>query len=125
MAEVEIKIEDLPLTGAADKTAKLVKFTGQLDESNVDDNAKLIYELIEKSPAKTSYVFDFSGLEYMNSKAIGYLIDWHLKITEKEGKIILAACRENIIDILNIVGLTQIIENVGTIEEAKLAITSS
>lgn len=122
MAEIEIKISDLPLNGAKDQSAKLVVFSGQLDESNVDEKSKEIYELIEKSANKTSLVFDFGGLEYMNSKAIGYLIDWHLKVTEKGGKIILVSCRENIIDILNIVGLTQIVDHLGTVDEAAQAI---
>ena len=39
MAQIIITIEDIP-AATADKKLKLVKFAGQLDESNVDEKAK-------------------------------------------------------------------------------------
>jgi len=71
-------------TGFPDKKLNLVKFSGQMDESNVDENAKKIYKLIDASAGKYFYIFDFSELAYMNSKSIGYLTDWYGKITAKE-----------------------------------------
>ena len=100
----------------------IVRFDGQLDESNIDDNAHVIYDLIEEMKEASFIIFDFQGLTYMNSKSIGYLTDWHLKVKEKNGEIILARARENILDILNVVGLTQIITSYPTIDEAKLAV---
>jgi anti-anti-sigma factor len=100
----------------------IVRFDGQLDESNIDDNAHLIYDLIDGLDPHCFLIFDFQGLSYMNSKSIGYLTDWHLKVTEKQGEIILGRARENILDILNVVGLTQIIKSFPTIDEAKLAV---
>ena len=58
----------------------------------------------------------------MNSKSIGYLTDWYTKLTEKKGGIIIANARPNILDILQVVGLTQLIQCVGSVDEAKLAI---
>ena len=101
---------------------RIVRFDGQLDESNVDDQSKNIYALIETCPDGTHFVFDLEGLTYMNSKSIGFLTDWHLKVTGKKGEILLARARENILDILNVVGLTQIVRTFSTVEEAKLAI---
>lgn len=100
----------------------IVRFDGQLDESNIDENAHLIYDLIDDIESNSYIIFDFQGLSYMNSKSIGYLTDWHLKVSEKNGEIILARARENILDILNVVGLTQIIKSYPTIDEAKLAV---
>jgi len=114
MTTVNIAIEDL------ENDIKLVKFEGQLDESNVDEKSKLIYSLIE-STDKPQMIFDLSGLEYMNSKSIGYLNDWYLKVSDKGGKIVLAAAKENIMDILDVVGMTQILEQFPTLEQAKKA----
>jgi len=100
----------------------VVRFDGQLDESNIDDNAHVLYDLLDEMKENSYLIFDFQGLTYMNSKSIGYLTDWHLKVKEKNGEIILARARENILDILNVVGLTQIIVSYPTIDEAKLAI---
>lgn len=120
-AQATITIEDLP-GNHPDKTVKLVKFAGQLDESNVDEKAKIMYDLISKVPQNLHLVLDFENLEYMNSKSIGYLTDWYTKITEKKGNIIIAKAKPNILDILQVVGLAQLIQCVPTLEEAKLAV---
>ena len=101
---------------------KIVRIEGQLDESNVDEQAREMYSMIEKLEVGTFLILDLEGLTYINSKSIGFLTDWHLKIAEKKGEIILVRARENIIDILNVVGLTQIVRSFTTIDEAKLAI---
>ena len=121
MAEVIITVEDVPSQNP-DRHVKLVKFTGQLDESNVDEKAKIVYEIIQSTPQNLSLIFDFSGLEYMNSKSIGYLTDWYTKLSERKGSIVIAQAKSNILDILQVVGLTQLIKCVGTVEEAKLEI---
>lgn len=121
MTAVTITIEDL-VTGTESKKGKLVKFAGQLDESNVDDKAKMLYQVIEEGGDNLVLIFDFSDLEYMNSKSIGYLTDWYGKLSAKNGKIVIAHARENIVDILQVVGLTQLITCYPTVEEAKLAV---
>jgi len=110
------------LVSQTEMPAKLVKIKGQLDESNVDENAKKIYEVVEAAPNGLNLVFDFSGLEYMNSKSIGYLTDWYGKLNAVGGKILIAAARDNIVDILQVVGLTQLIPCVGSVDEAKLQV---
>lgn len=121
MTAVQITSEDVA-DAPAGKTVKLVHIVGQLDESNVDEQAKLIYQIIEAVPQGLNIIFDFSGLEYMNSKSIGYLTDWYSKVSATGGKIVIAAARDNIIDILEVVGLTQLVNAYPTIDEAKLAV---
>ena len=58
----------------------------------------------------------------MNSKSIGYLTDWYGRVTGKNGKIVIAKARENIMDILQVVGLTQLINCYPTLDEAKMAV---
>ena len=121
MDKIIITREDI-VSASPDKKVKLLKFSGQLDESNVDEKAKQIYETINAIPQSLFLIFDFEKLEYMNSKSIGYLTDWYTKLTEKKGGIIIANARPNILDILQVVGLTQLIQCVGSVDEAKLAI---
>lgn len=121
MAQIIITTEDLPQSGP-DKKVKLLKFAGQLDESNVDDKAKEIYDIINNVPQGLYLIFDFEKLEYMNSKSIGYLTDWYTKLTEKKGGLVVANAKPNIMDILQVVGLTQLIQCVATVDEAKVAV---
>ncbi len=121
MTPIQVTVEDL--AGAPEgKSFKIVHIVGQLDESNVDEQAKAIYQVIESTPQQLSLIFDLTGLEYMNSKSIGYLTDWYSKISGRGGKVLLAAARENILDILQVVGLTQLISAYATLDEAKAAV---
>lgn len=121
MTAVQITIEDIANLPNG-KAAKLVHIAGQLDETNVDEEAKKIYSVIEATPQNLNLIFDFSALEYMNSKSIGYLTDWYSKVSANGGKVVISQARENILDILQVVGLTQLINAYPSVEEAKLAI---
>ena len=118
MAEIKYSISDL--IDDPSKKIKVVILQGQLDESNVDGFAPKIYEMIANMEPQTSVIFDFQGLTYLNSKSIGYIADFYNQITAKEGKIIIAKAANNIKDILNVVGMDQMIPLTQTMEEAKL-----
>ena len=124
MTEAHIIIEDIAQDDAA-KHVKLISVSGQLDESNIDEKAQEIYALITANPQGLYLIFDFEKLEYMNSKSIGYLTDWFGKITETQGKIVIIKAKPNIIDILQVIGLTQLIPMYGSLEEAKFALISA
>jgi anti-anti-sigma factor len=121
MTQAIITIEDIPAS-IPGISAKLIKFQGQLDESNVDEKSKIIYQVLEQVPQNLYLLFDFELLEYMNSKSIGYLTDWYGKVSEGHGKVVIAKPRSNILDILQVVGLTQLINCYQTLDEAKFAL---
>lgn len=100
-------------------TAKVIRFIGQLDESNIDLNSKTIYQIIAEHPKELYLLLDFTKLEYMNSKSIGYLTDWYGKITEGGGKIIIASPPANVLEILQAVGITELVKSYNTLEEGK------
>ncbi len=118
---IELTISDVE-SSKPETLVKLIKIVGQLDESNVDEEAKKIYDLIEQNPKNLNLILDFEGLEYMNSKSIGYLTDWYGKVYENGGKVLIANAKPNILDILEVVGLTQLIKNYPSTEEAKAAL---
>jgi len=120
MAEATITIEEISAQAGA--KAMLVTITGQLDESNVDDKSKEVYKILEDNPGKVSLVFDLAGLEYMNSKSIGYLTDWYGKVKERGGDVFISRAKDNIADILQVVGLTQLIKTFESVDEAKQAV---
>lgn len=117
MAQVQINTQEFLL--ASGKKAKQVTFAGQLDETNVDEEAKKIYAVIDSFTEAPLLMLDFAGLDYMNSKSIGYVTDWYSKISERGGKLVIAQPKPNIIDILKVVGITQIVPVLDTVEQAK------
>ena len=121
MTEAHITIENIQTTHP-EIIGRLIIIAGQLDESNVDEKAQQIYQLIQETPKNLHLLFDFERLEYMNSKSIGFLTDWYGKVTEGGGKIVITKAKPNIVDILQVVGLTQLIPVYPTLDEAKFAL---
>ncbi len=118
MSEIQITFQDLTM---GSKAVKLITFSGQLDETNVDHEAKKIYQVIEEM-AEPILLLGFEGLDYMNSKSIGYVTDWFTKASEKGGSIGIVAPKPNILDILKVVGITQIITVYNSMTEAQVAL---
>lgn len=114
MAEVKITTQD---TASGGKNIKIIAFAGQLDETNVDEEAKKIYQLIEET-AEPNMILDFAELNYMNSKSIGYVTDWYSRIATRNGKLVIARPQANILDILKVVGITQIVPTYNDLNEA-------
>ena len=121
MAQIQITIQEAAFK---EKPLSILTFNGQLDETNVDLEAKQIYNVIEKME-NPRLVLDLSGLEYMNSKSIGYLTDWYTRVMAKNGRIVIARPRSNILDILKVVGITQIISVYDNLLEAQSAVFTS
>lgn len=116
MTDVKISVEEL------NPTLKVAHIVGQLDESNVDEKIQEIYKALDKAPKGLSMIFDMQSLDYMNSKSIGYLTDLYGKITELGGKVAICSAKPNILDILQVVGLTQLMQNYDSLESAKAAL---
>ncbi len=123
MSDVQIAIS--PLEAIAGKKVFLVVITGQLDETNVDAQSKSLYELLEKEGAGVSLVFDLAGLTYMNSKSIGYLTDWYTKVNDAGGRLVICAAQENVLDVLTVVGITNLVQHYPNVDEAKKALAVS
>lgn len=116
MTEANIVIEDI---AGLNKVVKNIRISGQLDESNVDEKIQTIYKIFETNPKGVNIIFDLENLDYMNSKSIGYLTDLYGKVTENGGTVAIAKAKPNITDILQVVGLTQLIKTFDSGEEAK------
>ncbi len=115
MSQVTITSSDLP--GTKEKTT-LLKFAGQLDETNIEAEAAKVYQIMEADKPK-HFVFDFTELTYLNSKSIGFIADWQQKVAANGGKVVVFGAQPNIFDILDVVGLTNLVELVKTLEDAK------
>jgi len=120
MSDITITVSDLEGVESKGKT-KLITFDGQLDETNIELEAKKFYQMLDEEQPKNC-VFDFSSLSYLNSKSIGYIADWQSKISQGGGKLVIFGVKENIFDILDVVGLTKIIDLVENVEDAKEAL---
>ena len=121
LSELTIAIETLEHAG---RTVKLIKCTGAADATNVEGIDKVILEQIESLPA-LDMVLDGAGLTYINSTFIGHLTDWYSRLEAKQGKFLLVNLQEQPLDTLGVVGILTIIPHYLTLDEAKLALSST
>ena len=119
MTEANISIEQLT------PHLKVAHISGQLDESNIDDKIQAVYKTLEDTPIHLGLIFELSELDYMNSKSIGYMTDIYGKVTENGGKVAIASAKPNIADILEVVGLTQLINIYDSLELAKMKVSEA
>jgi anti-anti-sigma factor len=115
--ETQIELKTLEIKDHPD--AKLVKFIGDLDATNVETILEEISELINGGTPKI--VADFEKLRYVNSTGLGILLHLSKASKEKNGCFKIANVNENVYEIVEIIGATTLLE---IFENAEEAITS-
>lgn len=114
----DIQITQDDVAGRSD--AKIIHFSGSLDATNIQSVSDQVVGLIESGVH--NIIADFSDLKYLNSTALGNIIDYNKKASNKGGKFILANVTDNVYEIFDIVGATSLLTFTDTIDEAKNAI---
>lgn len=100
-----------------DPGTKVVHITGELDEVTVKQLQENVDPLLADTTMK-QLVFDFTSMTFINSKGIGYLVSVHSHLTKDGRNMKMAGASESVMDVLSLVGLTNIIPYSATLEEA-------
>jgi len=87
-----------------------IKLSGEIDQSNIEEKTAPVYDQIEVMPEGGTLVLDFSELDYINSTFIGNLAAWHTSLRRKNGRICLKNTNNQIREVLELVGLLNILE---------------
>lgn len=92
-----IEIED-------DKTASVVTLDGEVDAVTVQKFQRALAPLLNKRPA--NIVLDCSQLRYLNSRAIGLLVQSHRRAMVNDGKLILIGVNDKLMRTLDMGKIT-------------------
>lgn len=96
---------------------KVIHISGELDEVSIEQLRGDIDPLLNDK-AVNHIVFDFEKLEFINSKGIGYLVSVHTHLAKDGRGMAIAAASDPVMDVLQLVGLTNIIPYHSTLDEA-------
>ncbi|EKD29276.1 MAG: hypothetical protein ACD_78C00458G0003 [uncultured bacterium (gcode 4)] len=96
-----------------------VQLSGQLDQTSILEYNTSIMELLTNNTDPFVLLLEMSGVDYMNSTAIGYIADWYNTLSENWGEIVVVGAQENIKDTFDIVGLANRVSLYDTIDEFK------
>lgn len=97
--------------------AHLMIFDGDFDGYAKEDVNK-VQDFIDRCLEETHLVFDFTKMNYLNSYAIGHLIDWNKKLAENGGEILIAGTQKSVEDIFTILGIDALFKFYKTPEAA-------
>lgn len=96
---------------------RIASVVGQLDETNLPDFSHGL-EVFISDPSVSFLLLDFVNLEFLNSKVIGYLADFHSRFVETGKRVFIYGAPDNVMDILELVGMTSLVPCFATKEEA-------
>jgi len=116
MSEINFQIEETKSN--KDIKCIIIKINGMLDESTADNFAPNVYSQIEKLEENQKLILDIENLSYMNSKSIGYFSDYYNKCIQKKANLVITKPAKNVLDVLETVGIDQIIPITQTNKEA-------
>lgn len=107
---VEIKDE-------GNQQTKVAHLKGELDETSLEALKQQIDPILADTKV-TKLILDFTNLEFINSKGIGYLVSVHTHLTKDARSLAIASAIEPVMDVISLVGLTTIIPYFSTVDEA-------
>jgi len=111
-SQIELLYEDIK-----DKPgAKLVRFVGDLDATNVENVVERIFSLLNEGTL--NIVADFEKLRYVNSTGLGILLHFSKSAKEKGGCFKIANVNENVYEIIEIIGATTLLDIYDELDEA-------
>jgi len=99
---------------------KIVYMSGEIDESNQPELERMFQELLNDEELQ-HIILNIKDLDFINSCIIGIFVSFHGSLVENDKSIVFAEANDNIFDIIDLVGLTSVIEHFATNQEACLS----
>lgn len=102
----------------ADKTKNLqvVTFNGDFDKVGFSDIKDKITDFVKAFELK-SMIFDFTNLKYINSEGIGYLMEVHTHLIQRDHKLVIVGLNPNVKDVFSAIGIMEIVPVFATVED--------
>lgn len=87
---------------------QVVKFTGEFDKAGHVEIRDELDSAVDNFSVK-SLVFDFTGLRFINSEGIGYLMEIHTHLIQRGRQLVIVGLAPNIKDVFEAIGIKEII----------------
>lgn len=102
---------NIEIGGIADGVKHQVfSFSGEFDKAGYSDVKDVLNSAIEAFSLKY-LVFDFSGLKFINSEGIGYLMEVHTHLVQRDRKLVLVGLNAHVKDVFEAIGMSEIVSS--------------
>jgi len=94
----------------ADKinNVQVVSFEGEFDKAGFAEIKDKITDFVKAFDLKV-LIFDFTKLKYINSEGIGYLMEVHTHLVQRDRKFVVVGLTANVKDVFSAIGIAEII----------------
>ncbi|KRQ87474.1 Anti-sigma F factor antagonist [Caloramator mitchellensis] len=99
--------------------ALVVKLIGELDHHTAEEVRIKIDNKIDEIGAK-NLIFDFNGVNFMDSSGIGVVIGRYRRVKELDGKVSIINLKPNIRKVFELGGMFKIIKEYNGLQQALL-----
>jgi anti-anti-sigma factor len=87
---------------------QVIKFNGEFDKAGHSEVKKELDKVVNDFSVE-ALIFDFSGLKFINSEGIGYLMEIHTHLVTRSKKLVILGLAANVKDVFQAIGINEII----------------
>ena len=98
--------------------SQVIKFIGEFDKAGHSDIREVLDEAVKAFSGKT-LVFDFGSLRFINSEGIGYLMEIHTHLVNRDKKLVIVGPTSHVEDVFKTIGISEIIDIYEDLESFK------
>jgi anti-anti-sigma factor len=89
---------------------QVIDFNGEFDKAGYTDVKEELNKAIEDFSLKY-LVFNFAKLNFINSEGIGYLMEVHTHLVQRDRKLVIVGLNAHVKDVFNTIGMSEIIDS--------------
>ena len=98
-----------------EKDCQVIKFIGEFDKAGHMDIRDEMDKIVKEFKFK-DLIFDFTGLRFINSESIGYLMEIHTHLVKRKKALILVKPDAHVKEVLNTIGIAEVIPMYASVE---------
>ncbi len=112
MPDLKITTRDVEQDGEV--YATIISAIGYIDPSTIDPFEKALNDVFESKGGHM--LLDLSGLEYINSRAMGLLTSYNTTLQDKGKKLVLTSVNKNVSQLLSLLGILEMVPSRDDVE---------
>lgn len=94
----------------------IVNFDGDFDKAGHNEIHDSLSECVKEFAAKY-LIFDFSNLRFINSEGIGYLMEVHSHLAQRDRKLVIVGLNDHVADVFETIGIAEIVSIYPTLND--------
>lgn len=87
---------------------QIIKFVGEFDKAGHTEIREQLNTSVKDFSLKF-LIFDFAELKFINSEGIGYLMEIHTHLFQRDRQLVIIGANEHVTDVFKAIGIAEII----------------